>query len=69
MRVSERTPPIKRGGTNKHGNIVFVENRVYEALFTRDVDDSRKLMSRYKLDESQWTKFNTIRHNYDYRRV
>lgn len=64
-----RKRPIKRGGTNKHGNIAFVENRVYEALFTRNVGEVKRLMSRYKLDESQWTKFNTIRHNYDYRKV
>ena len=62
-----RKKPLKRGGTNRHGNIAFVCDEVFKALFTRNPTDARTLLKKYKLNEAQWTKFNTIRHNYDLR--
>ena len=64
-----RKKPIKRGGTNRHGNIAFVENEVFEALFERDIEKVQKLLKKYKLDEKQWKKLNYVRRNYNYRKV
>lgn len=64
-----RKLPLEKGGTNRHGNIAFVEGKVYEALFTHKASDVRKLMEKYKLEDIQWKKFNYIRNNYNYSKV
>ncbi len=64
-----RKTPIKRGGTNRYGNIAFVSDDVYKALFTREAELVRAMMKKYHLVDTQWIKFNTVRHNYDLSRV
>lgn len=64
-----RKKPLKRGGTNRHGNIAFVGSKVYEALFERDIQKVHELMKECQLSAEQWKKFNYVRHNYDYREV
>lgn len=67
--ISFRKKPLKKGGTNRHGNIAFVESAVYKALFTKDSDSARNMMMKFNLSLSQWKRFNYLRHNYNYREV
>lgn len=64
-----RKKPLKKRGTNNHGNIIFINSDVYEAIFTRKMVEAQSLLRKFKLNEEQWKKVNYIRQNYDYQKV
>lgn len=64
-----RKKPLKKRGTNNHGNIIFINSDVYKAIFTRKMVEAQGLLRKFKLNEEQWKKVNYIRQNYDYQKV
>ena len=64
-----RKKPLKKRGTNNHGNIIFINSDVYKAIFTREMVEAQGLLRKFKLNEEQWKKVNYIRQNYDYQKV
>ena len=64
-----RKLPLIQGGTNKHGNIAFVEPRVYNLIFNDNINEAKIQLTKLKLEESKRNRLNRIRRNYGYQSI
>lgn len=64
-----RKMPLIQGGTNKHGNIAFVEPRVYNLIFNDNINEAKIQLTKLKLEESKRNRLNRIRRNDGYRSI
>lgn len=58
-----------QGGTNKHGNIAFVEPRVFNLIFNDNINEAKIQLTKLKLEESKRNRLNRIRRNYGYQSI
>lgn len=64
-----RKIPLIQGGTNKHGNIAFVEPRVFNLIFNDNINEAKIQLAKLKLEESKRNRLNKIRRNYGYQSI
>lgn len=64
-----RKIPLSQGGTNKHGNIAFVEPRVFNLIFNDNINEAKMQLATLKLEESKRNRLNKIRRNYGYQSI
>ncbi|MFI3177913.1 MAG: group II intron reverse transcriptase/maturase [Eubacteriales bacterium] len=64
-----RKIPLIQGGTNKHGNIAFVEPRVFNLIFNDNINKAKIQLAKLKLEESRRNRLNKIRRNYGYQSI
>ena len=64
-----RKMPLIQGGTNKHGNIAFVEPRVFNLIFNDNINEAKIQLAKLKLEESKRNRLNKIRRNYGYQSI
>lgn len=64
-----RKKPLSKGGTDKHGNIAFVEGRVFKLIFCNTVNEAKSMLGELKLDDTKKNKLNKIRQNYGYQTI
>ena len=64
-----RKIPLSQGGTNKHGNIAFVEPRVFNLIFNDSINEAKMQLATLKLEESKRNRLNKIRRNYGYQSI
>lgn len=64
-----RKVPLSQGGTNKHGNITFVEPRVFNLIFNDNINEAKIQLTKLKLEESKRNRLNRIRRNYGYQSI
>ena len=64
-----RKIPLSQGGTNKHGNIAFVEPRVFNLIFNDNINEAKIQLAKLKLEESKRNRLNKIRRNYGYQSI
>lgn len=64
-----RKIPLSQGGTNKHGNITFVEPRVFNLIFNDNINEAKIQLTKLKLEESKRNRLNRIRRNYGYQSI
>ena len=64
-----RKIPLSQGGTNKHGNIAFVEPRVFNLIFNDNINEAKIQLATLKLEESKRNRLNKIRRNYGYQSI
>ena len=64
-----RKMPLIQGGTNKHGNIAFVEPSIFYLIFCDNVNEAKIQMNKLKLEESKRNRLNRIRRNYGYQSI
>lgn len=64
-----RKIPLIQGGTNKHGNIAFVEPRVFNLIFNDNINEAKIQLAKLKLEESKRNRMNKIRRNYGYQSI
>jgi RNA-directed DNA polymerase len=58
-----------QGGTNKHGNIAFVEPRVFNLIFNDNINEAKIQLAKLKLEEVKRNRLNKIRRNYGYQSI
>lgn len=64
-----RKMPLIQGGTNKHGNIAFVEPRVFNLIFNDNINEAKIQFAKLKLEEVKRNRLNKIRRNYGYQSI
>ena len=64
-----RKIPLIQGGTNKHGNIAFVEPRVFNLIFNDNINEAKIQLAKLKLEEVKRNRLNKIRRNYGYQSI
>jgi len=64
-----RKKPLSKGGTDKHGNIAFVEGRVFKLIFCNTVNEAKSMLNEMKLDDVRKNRLNRIRQNYGYQTI
>lgn len=64
-----RKIPIVNGGTNKHGNIAFVERKVFNLIFNDNINEAKIQLNKLKLEELKRNRLNKIRRNYGYQSI
>lgn len=64
-----RKIPLIKGGTNKHGNIAFVEPRVFYLIFNDNINEAKIQLEKLKLEEVKRNRLNKIRRNYGYQSI
>ena len=64
-----RKIPLSQGGTNKHGNIAFVEPRVFNLIFNDNINEAKIQLATLQLEESKRNRLNKIRRNYGYQSI
>jgi len=64
-----RKTPLIQGGTNKHGNIAFVEPSIFNLIFCDNVNEAKIQLIKLKLEESKRNRLNRIRRNYGYQSI
>lgn len=64
-----RKMPLIQGGTNKHGNIAFVEPRVFNLIFNDNINEAKIQLAKLKLEEVKRNRLNKIRRNYGYQSI
>lgn len=64
-----RKKPLSKGGTDKHGNIAFVEGRVFKLIFCNTVNEAKSMLNGLKLDDVRKNRLNRIRQNYGYQTI
>lgn len=64
-----RKMPLIQGGTNKHGNIAFVEPRVFDLIFNDNINEAKIQLAKLKLEEVKRNRLNKIRRNYGYQSI
>lgn len=64
-----RKKPQSKGGTDKHGNIAFVDKSIGKIVFVEDVNTARKMITKYQLNEPQLARLNRLRNNYGYHAI
>lgn len=64
-----RKIPLIQGGTNKHGNIAFVEPRVFNLIFCDNINEAKIQLAKLKLEEVKRNRLNKIRRNYGYQLI
>ena len=64
-----RKMPLIQGGTNKHGNIAFVEPRVFNLIFNDNINEAKIQLAKLKLEEEKRNRLNKIRRNYGYQSI
>jgi len=61
--------PLIQGVTNKHGNIAFVEPRVFNLIFNDNINEAKIQLAKLKLEEVKRNRLNKIRRNYGYQSI
>lgn len=64
-----RKKPLSKGGTDKHSNIAFVEERVFKLIFCNTVNEAKSRLNELKLDDVRKNRLNRIRQNYGYQTI
>lgn len=64
-----RKKPLSKGGTDKHSNIAFVEERVFKLIFCNTVNEAKSMLNELKLDDVRKNRLNRIRQNYGYQTI
>lgn len=64
-----RKMPLIQGGTNKHGNIAFVEPRGFNLIFNDNINEAKIQLAKLKLEEVKRNRLNKIRRNYGYQSI
>ncbi len=64
-----RKKPLSKGGTDKHSNIAFVEERVFKLIFCNTVNEAKSMLNEMKLDDVRKNRLNSIRQNYGYQTI
>lgn len=64
-----RKKPQSKGGTDKHGNIAFVDKIIGKIVFVEDVNTARKMIAKFQLKEPQLARLNKLRNNYGYHAI
>ena len=61
-----RKIPVGEGGTDKHTNIAFILEEIWQAVMTEDISETIKIMKKFNMDDKQRRRFNRLRKIMDY---
>ena len=59
-----RKIPVGEGGTDKHTNIAFISEEIWQAVMTEDISETIRIMKKFNMDDKQRRRFNRLRENY-----